>query len=435
MGHANVDDCWCIGYAPSRGRRCHNRTNNSNRHMARRAFKTIGDMDPESAEARDPARLAAVARMLLCWQHGRQAEDIARRWAIKIGRVSSQLSDVNSPSTPRPALSQYSPQNGNLFLEPAADRSAPFSISPAESLLAGNGSIRLTVPASGASYSLSTTHRAPPRRAGRVSASPEPDAGRYSTTQGTAVQTNTSNTVAVRVVPQDLPLPASPATPSNPASDSSEDPPTTLSPPASTSDTARNARPAPLTVPPTVSGPSRSSENDTDAASSASDTEDESADEGARTVPHAQTPPAGPSPPPVAIPRPRSPAAPSIPPPARYATPATSGRAHLPHTCADRHAPRHSLPDNCSICLEPMRLTQPLSWCKRQCGQNFHRECFDEWRRGVGQHVRCPYCRAPWGRACAHDEQSPVAGPRGIRSVGDLSGVALAGESMPLRGG
>ncbi|GAD96486.1 conserved hypothetical protein [Paecilomyces variotii No. 5] len=40
-----------------------------------------------------------------------------------------------------------------------------------------------------------------------------------------------------------------------------------------------------------------------------------------------------------------------------------------------------------------------LSWCKAQCGSNYHKECIDQWLstcRSMFRNPTCPYCRAQW---------------------------------------
>ena len=59
--------------------------------------------------------------------------------------------------------------------------------------------------------------------------------------------------------------------------------------------------------------------------------------------------------------------------------------------CSTRHARRHPLHE-CPICLDKMETSQKLVWCKAQCGQNYHDECFEGWRtseRRQGNDVTC----------------------------------------------
>ncbi|KAF0700486.1 Aste57867_9016 [Aphanomyces stellatus] len=54
---------------------------------------------------------------------------------------------------------------------------------------------------------------------------------------------------------------------------------------------------------------------------------------------------------------------------------------------------------DCPICFEDLADGRPIVWCKTQCGNNFHKECFDQWkrsRRSSGVTLTCIYCRSPW---------------------------------------
>jgi hypothetical protein len=59
---------------------------------------------------------------------------------------------------------------------------------------------------------------------------------------------------------------------------------------------------------------------------------------------------------------------------------------------------RKPIDGECPICVFDMDAdTEELVWCKASCGQNFHRECFEQWRRSKnGGRVTCVYCRAEW---------------------------------------
>ncbi|GBG29985.1 E3 ubiquitin-protein ligase Zswim2 [Hondaea fermentalgiana] len=49
----------------------------------------------------------------------------------------------------------------------------------------------------------------------------------------------------------------------------------------------------------------------------------------------------------------------------------------------------------CSICFDELNAAKPslLTWCKPQCGTNFHKACVDRW---VAKRNTCPNCRAQW---------------------------------------
>ena len=53
---------------------------------------------------------------------------------------------------------------------------------------------------------------------------------------------------------------------------------------------------------------------------------------------------------------------------------------------------RRAIEGNCSICFEDLRGGENLSWCKAQCGQNFHAECVGVWLATLTEgHRTCPY--------------------------------------------
>lgn len=58
---------------------------------------------------------------------------------------------------------------------------------------------------------------------------------------------------------------------------------------------------------------------------------------------------------------------------------------------------RKALEGECSICYEEMTGTEELTWCKQQCGNNFHTNCFNMWITACRDDtVTCPYCRSVW---------------------------------------
>jgi hypothetical protein len=62
---------------------------------------------------------------------------------------------------------------------------------------------------------------------------------------------------------------------------------------------------------------------------------------------------------------------------------------------------RKPIEGDCPICVFPMEAgEEELVWCKASCGQNFHKECFDQWKTSKnGGRVTCVYCRAEWQEA------------------------------------
>jgi hypothetical protein len=51
----------------------------------------------------------------------------------------------------------------------------------------------------------------------------------------------------------------------------------------------------------------------------------------------------------------------------------------------------------CPICVFAMEPGENIVWCRAACGQNFHQECFEQWRKSkMGGRVTCVYCRSEW---------------------------------------
>ncbi|KAH7469339.1 Mitogen-activated protein kinase kinase kinase 1 [Phytophthora ramorum] len=68
----------------------------------------------------------------------------------------------------------------------------------------------------------------------------------------------------------------------------------------------------------------------------------------------------------------------------------------------DADVNRHDLVEGevCAICQEDMEDSQPLTFCRKGCGNNFHIECmkvFGESRRQSKENIICPLCRQDWG--------------------------------------
>ena len=62
---------------------------------------------------------------------------------------------------------------------------------------------------------------------------------------------------------------------------------------------------------------------------------------------------------------------------------------------------RKAIDGDCPICFMSMdpESGEDFLWCKSSCGQNVHRECFEQWAKSSvasNGKVRCVYCRAEW---------------------------------------
>ncbi|RYD70479.1 MAG: hypothetical protein EOP84_26640, partial [Verrucomicrobiaceae bacterium] len=81
---------------------------------------------------------------------------------------------------------------------------------------------------------------------------------------------------------------------------------------------------------------------------------------------------------------------------------------------------RKSQQDECSICTEALDdRAQDLTFCRDGCGQNFHEECIDDWKKSQNGPMKCPMCRKLW-------KDSPP--PPGVPSV--VSFTSSAGHFL-----
>ncbi|KAJ5763947.1 hypothetical protein N7533_002628 [Penicillium manginii] len=105
---------------------------------------------------------------------------------------------------------------------------------------------------------------------------------------------------------------------------------------------------------------------------------------------------------------------------------------------------RKPIDGDCPICFQEMiEAIEKIVWCKSACGNNLHKQCFDQWaaasRTSSGAGIRCVYCRAPWKNDTANmDAQSlrkntANIGPEGyfnLASEFDLSPKRGTGPSL-----
>ncbi|KAI9849236.1 MAG: hypothetical protein M1837_004695 [Sclerophora amabilis] len=66
---------------------------------------------------------------------------------------------------------------------------------------------------------------------------------------------------------------------------------------------------------------------------------------------------------------------------------------------ADSHSgQRKPIEGDCPICILELEPEQDeVIWCKGSCGNNIHKQCFEQWAASKpGEEVRCVFCRAPW---------------------------------------
>lgn len=60
---------------------------------------------------------------------------------------------------------------------------------------------------------------------------------------------------------------------------------------------------------------------------------------------------------------------------------------------------RRAIEGDCCICFEDLSSGGDTAWCKAQCRQNFHADCIDTWHASQVANRRamtCPHCRTQW---------------------------------------
>ncbi|KAF6220515.1 hypothetical protein HO133_002948 [Letharia lupina] len=87
--------------------------------------------------------------------------------------------------------------------------------------------------------------------------------------------------------------------------------------------------------------------------------------------------------------------------PREEAANATSSEAPIPEPPTPSHHShdRRPIQGDCSICFEDLSSGGDTVWCRAQCRQNLHAECASLWlasQEAIGRVKTCPYCRAQW---------------------------------------
>jgi hypothetical protein len=81
--------------------------------------------------------------------------------------------------------------------------------------------------------------------------------------------------------------------------------------------------------------------------------------------------------------------------------------------------------DNCPICfIEFENGFEDTVYCKAACGNNVHKECFEQWaesRRRSSAPVTCPFCRSNWA---AGEEDAVKKVKRGVKTSEGYVNVA-----------
>ncbi|KAL8785350.1 MAG: hypothetical protein Q9213_003415 [Squamulea squamosa] len=92
---------------------------------------------------------------------------------------------------------------------------------------------------------------------------------------------------------------------------------------------------------------------------------------------------------------------------------------------------RKEITGDCPICfMEFSPSTEEIIYCKAACGNNIHKDCFEQWARaqtsGAGG-VKCVYCRTPWQRDegdFKHLVKEGKKGGEGYVNIGEELGLS-----------
>ncbi|KAL4880695.1 hypothetical protein BJY04DRAFT_69934 [Aspergillus karnatakaensis] len=350
------DEPWCAGYAPSQGRRCHARTNAHGRRNAM-ALLNEGTKDLHSGYCIDEL-LEDLAPYVLCTRwHQNQASELVRKWKSRVDRFLDSCCPSSQRKTTRPSVSlsmsmQFSQRQSPAPRSVEASNARGVSISTA---FCQPRTLQLSTRASGIATGTGTG-----TGTSRISIrTPEQPSRLTSRPSNHALDTNVSATLQQR---HSAPVHTTTST-TNSVAES----------PRSRGTAVHRSRPLPSN---TVSGDPRIQ--------------------------------------------------------------ATLGR-NLPQAHRgpiSRDAPRRPVEGECSICLELLvgrsagldeldssysdsndsdasdseedddsgsdndedeeeSSETELSWCKAQCGVNYHKACIDDWLRSPGRKT-CPTCRTSW---------------------------------------
>jgi hypothetical protein len=58
---------------------------------------------------------------------------------------------------------------------------------------------------------------------------------------------------------------------------------------------------------------------------------------------------------------------------------------------------RKPIEGDCPVCVMEFEAeAEEIVWCKAACGNNIHKQCFEQWAASKPGQVKCVYCRTPW---------------------------------------
>ncbi|RDW91472.1 RING finger protein Znf1 [Coleophoma crateriformis] len=105
-------------------------------------------------------------------------------------------------------------------------------------------------------------------------------------------------------------------------------------------------------------------------------------------------------------------------------TPQSSSQACPASTTTDGN--RKPVEGDCPICVMEFEEGESIVWCKAACGNNIHKQCFEQWARSKPGATLCVYCRTPWQSDASAIDVKKVATQSG--RVSDEGYVNVAAE-------
>ncbi|OSS52900.1 hypothetical protein B5807_02319 [Epicoccum nigrum] len=351
----------CIGWAPSRRRKCTCVISYRNWESFESLTQEIGEQPPDAEQLRPQLERLAYLGLCVRFHRGKQVASMVEKWILNIVAAAATTSTFTPDSPLTPWLTSRKPSQRTQAIPTATPNSASSSerihpvttVTAAPATPSGLPSPRQTLPL-GPAYSSRTLpshtgHMPLPVPRATMAALYEPDESLLQAALEllTAVETLCANR---RLAPTSTSTPDSLLTPHSPSLESSQ-------------------RTEPT---PTSSNLVTASRLPSDPVSST----------GGQAV-------SGPT-----LPSPRAT------PPSGVASPKTR--------CTRSHARRRSLSDECPICYEGGPLSalpaSALTWCTSSCDRAVHTKCFTDWEEQSvlsDWDLKCPVCRADWKESCA----------------------------------
>lgn len=342
------DLCTCVGWAPSKGRKCGNRIAAANQRKASNILCRMGSLDVTTADVR--IHLEELAPRMLCKRyHQDQASEMVSQWMCEVERQQEHVEGMQLRRRQQQAQVTVSIQ---ISTGSAHTLSSPTDATLIVTRHSGIQQTRTSTPF----HSIPTQLPSPPTTPNRHRA-------------------HNSAPATMPTPSQQLPTP-----PTNRRRDHDAVPATTPTPtqqlptPPTTPNRRRDHHSIPATTPPPT--PSLPSVPVTTTPLSSRPT----------TSPSAPTTTEATASPPTSSPQPDPAVDPTPPPSPPFPTISIE-------------------PEECSICYDPVAPSTAIS---SQCGHLFHATCINTWidtqdhsssfaSRGGAAH-QCPYCRSEWTR-------------------------------------